>query len=84
MAAGRSDARLAARKDERERFTVTINNLDKYNLMEIMYRDVSDRIRISLSEMGISNQDYFIENYVMNLTQSGKFISMTYTLSKAV
>jgi len=84
MAQSRANARLAARKDERERFTVTLNNLNKHNLMEIMYRDVSDRIRLSISEMGISNQDYFIENYVMNLTQSGKFITMTYTLSKVI
>jgi hypothetical protein len=84
MAQDRANKRLAVRKDERERFTVTINNLDKYNLMEIMYRDVSDRVRVSVSEMGISNRDYWIENYVMNLTQSGKFISMTYTLSKVV
>lgn len=84
MAQSRADARLAARKNERERFTVTLNNLDKYNLMEIMYRDVSDRIRISIPEMGISNQDYYIENYIMNLTQSGKFLTMTYTVSKVV
>ena len=84
MAQSRANARLAARKDERERFTVTLNNLDKYNLMEIMYRDVSDRIRISIPEMGISNQDYYIENYIMNLTQSGKFLTMTYTVSKVV
>ena len=84
VAQGRAAARLAARKDERERFVVTLNNLDKYNLMEILYRDVSDRVRVSVSELGITNRDYWIENYTMNLTQSGKFITMTYTLSKVV
>lgn len=84
IAKGRADARLAARKDERERFIVNIHNATKANLMEILYRDVSDRIRINYSGMGMTNRNYWIESYVLSLSDAGKRIAMEFTLSKVV
>lgn len=84
IAQGRADARLALRKDERERFQVTIKNLSKLNLMEILYRDVSDRVAVNLAEMGMTARNYWIESYILNLSEGGKNLSMTFTLSKVV
>lgn len=77
-------ARLAQRKDERERFIPTIRNATKANLMEIIYRDVSDRVRVNYSDMGLSNRNYWIENYIWTVTNGGKLIDSQYTLVKVV
>lgn len=84
IALGRAKARLALRKDERERFIVNLHNSSKANLMEILYRDVSDRIRINYSDMGMTNRNYWIESYVLSLSDAGKRIAMEFTLSKVV
>lgn len=84
VAIGRAEDRLARRKGERERFVVTMKNSTKKNLQEMLYRDVSDRVRLNYADMGISNRNYWIENYIVNISNGGKLIETTFTLSKVV
>jgi hypothetical protein len=84
IAKNRAEKRVALRSEERERFTVTIKNSSQRNLMEIMYRDVSDRIRINFSDIGMTNRNYWIESYVTTISMGGKLIETTYTLSKVI
>ncbi len=81
-AQGRAEKRLELRKDARERVACNMANSTKENLMEMLFREVSDRVRIIYSDMGI-DRDHFIENYRMEC-QQGNWITMRWELTRVV
>lgn len=69
-AMNRAEKRVALRKDPRERIICHMRPSSPENIMEIMFREVSDRVTIEYSDMAL-DRDYFIENYRFTWTQNG-------------
>ncbi len=53
--------RLAQRKDPKAQIIVTLVGYNKGTMHHMVQRRVSDRIRIDYSDMGISNDDFYLE-----------------------
>lgn len=62
-AKARSEARKTQRSTERERLSVGLVAGSKANLQESLYRDISDRIHVTISDMGIDG-DYYIDRVI--------------------
>ena len=55
-----AEARLSRRKNRQPRLRLTLPNGDGKNLMQLVHRRLSDRVRVSYPDMGI-DQDFYIE-----------------------
>ena len=53
--------RLTRKKGRKTRLTLTLPNGDKNNLIQMVHRVLSDRIKVVYSDMGI-DEDFFIEH----------------------
>lgn len=73
-AMGRAEKRLELRKDARERVTVKMQNSTKENLYELLFREVSDRIRIRYDDMSI-DRDHFIERYLIEIVPGDQVVA---------
>ena len=68
---------LANRKDQQPSFKIPLINKEYIDLMAIMYGDVSDKMQITYSDMGISGDNYFLEGYQFNVIngEGGKILT---------
>ena len=81
-ATGRAEKRLALRKEARELVGVRMHNSTEANLMEIMFRDISDRVRIRYDDASI-DRDHFIEFYTMEF-EPADIVRMRWELTRVV
>jgi hypothetical protein len=62
-ALGRAKARLYQRATARERLGITMIGGSKGNLMEIVHRELSDRVAVNFADMGLDDREYYIDRY---------------------
>lgn len=82
VAQGRAEKRLQLRKDARERVSLYMYADTPQNLMEMLYREVSDRVRVIYPPMGI-DRDHNIEQYRLEYT-AGNWLTMRWELTRVV
>ncbi len=75
-------SRLARRKDPRTVLRLTVNNGSGDNLALLLQRGVSDRVRVSYSDMGI-DRAFFIEGRSITLSEGGSLATGELLLSEA-
>ena len=62
VAQATADSRLARKKDPKTVLNVVVSNGSRANLMLILQRTFSDRVKVTYSDMGI-NGDFFVEGH---------------------
>ena len=70
-------------KDPRAELSMTINNQDLATLTQILSREISDRITVVNTKLGIDG-DYFIDYMEHNISEGGLFHTATYRLADTV
>jgi len=73
------DYALAKYKDPKAELTMTIMNQDATTLTQILSREISDRITVVNTKLGI-NGDYFIDHLEHDISLSGKLHTSVYKL----
>jgi hypothetical protein len=68
------DNRLARKKDPKTILNVVVPNGSTPNMMLILQRTFSDRVTVSYSDMGIS-EDFFIEGHRLTVSEGGTYIT---------
>jgi len=80
-AMGRAEKRVALRKDALERVVCHMRNSSAENMLEMLFRDVSDRVNVVYDAMDL-DRDYHIENYRLSF-QNG-LMEIRWELTKVV
>jgi len=70
-------------KDPRAELSMTIMNQDATTLTQILSREISDRITVINTKLGI-NGDYFIDYLEHDISQGGKLHTATYRLAATI
>ena len=68
------DSRLARKKDPKTVLNVVISNGSNANMMLIMQRGFSDRVTVSYSDMGISD-DFYIEGHRITVSEGWTLVN---------
>lgn len=76
--------RLGIRSEARERVTFDMKNATRSNLMQIAHRRISDNIEIVFTPFGIDAFRYFIEKKDLEVTQGGRLVRCTWTLTRKI
>ena len=79
----RAYTRLGQRAARRERLKVNMKNGSRANLMQIIHRNISDRVGLLYSEMGIQDS-YTIEHVALETSEGGNIVSCDFTLHQAI
>ena len=77
------DYAIGKYKDPRVELSMTIQNQDSATLTQILSREISDRITIVNTKLGI-NDDYFIDYMEHDISMGGKRHTSTYRLSDTI
>ena len=72
---------IAKYKDPRAELAVSVMNQDNATLNDILGREISDRITIVNTELGLS-EDFFIDYMEHDISISGKYHTVTYRLAE--
>jgi len=78
-----ADYSIGKYKDPRAELSMTIMNKNATNLTQILAREISDRITVVNTELGI-NGDYFIDYLDHDISMGGKRHIATYRLSDTI
>ena len=78
-----ADYAIGKYKDPRAELTMTLQNQDSATLTQILYREISDRITVINTKLGVS-ADYFINYMEHNISMSGKLHTVTYQLADCI
>jgi len=73
---------LSTHKEPSAEISMTVVNKNAANLTQILSREISDRITVVNTELGLSD-DYFIDSMGHTITDGGMKHSVTYKLSNA-
>ena len=74
VAQATADSRLARRKDPRTVLNIIVPNGSEANMMLVLQHGFSDRVTVSYSDMGIS-QDFFIEGHRINVSEGWTLVT---------
>uniref|UniRef100_A0A6M3L2K4 Putative tail protein n=1 Tax=viral metagenome TaxID=1070528 RepID=A0A6M3L2K4_9ZZZZ len=74
------DYSISKYKDPRPELSMSIMNQDSTNLTQLLSREISDRITVVNTKLGI-NDDYFIDFMEHDISMGGKLHTATYRLS---
>ncbi len=70
-------------KDPRAELSMSIMNQDAVTLIQILSREISDRITVVNTELGV-NDDYFIDYMEHGISMSGLLHTVTYRLADTI
>ena len=70
-------------KDPRAELSMTIQNQDSATLTQILSREISDRITVINTKLGVS-ADYFIDHMEHDISMSGLSHTVTYQLADCI
>ena len=65
---------LARKKEPKTEVRVTVPNGSRGNMMLMLQRRLSDRVRVSYGEMGI-DEDFFIEGHTLTVGEGGRAVT---------
>ncbi len=71
-------------KDPRAELGMGIMNQDAATLTQILTREISDRITIKNTKLGITSQDFFIDYMEHDISMSGLLHTVTYRLADCI
>jgi len=71
-------------KDPRAELSMTIMNKDATNLTQLISREISDRVTITNTKLGITAKAYFIDYMEHDISMSGKLHTATYKLADCI
>ncbi len=71
-------------KDPRAELSMTAQNKDAARLTQILAREISDRITIKNTKLGITSQDFFIDYMEHDISISGKWHTVIYRLADCI
>lgn len=71
-------------KDPRAELGMVIMNQDMATLTQILSREISDRITIKNTKLGITSQDFFIDYMEHDISMSGLLHTATYRLADCI
>jgi len=78
-----ADYAIGKYKDPRAELSMTIQNQDASTLTQILSREISDRITVVNTKLGVSG-DYFIDYMEHDISMSGLWHTATYRLADCV
>ena len=70
-------------KDPRAELSMTITNKDTTNLIQILSREISDRITVDNDKLGV-NGDFFIDHMEHSISEGGLLHIVTYRLADTI
>jgi hypothetical protein len=82
IAQGYCNVALARYKDPQPEISITVMNKNTTLLSQILTREISDRITITNTKLGLAS-DYFIDAMEHNISNGGLLHTVTYTLRDA-
>lgn len=78
------DYSIGKYKDPRAELSTTIMNQDAANLTQLLSREISDRITITNTKLGITSQAFFIDYMEHDISLSGKLHTAIYRLADCI
>ena len=78
----RARKRLTLRKHRKEIIKCTMPNSTKANMMEILHRSISDRVRVTYASMGVDD-GYHIEGFILSCSNGGMLVECEWLLQQA-
>jgi hypothetical protein len=78
----RARTRLNLRKQRKEIVKCSMPNSTKANMMEILHRSISDRVRVTYASMGVDD-GYHIEGFILSCSNGGMLVECEWLLQQA-